>query len=216
MQLVELQFDLGDTGEWLDHDLDYSLPPIPRAPGIHVSGLIRHIENQLSKKGYRPDSELTAEEIKRIGPYREMGFIWERLVERILADRLINRRAHRDHIVRQSPLEVDGIHMTPDALDILEWITEEYKATWRSMRRAERLLEEFWQWIMQMKGYCKGHETNVAHLYAFFVNGNYRASGPMIRHWQFTWTQQELDDNWGILLQAKEEVEELLDADIPY
>ena len=206
MHLVELEFDLGDTGEWLDHDLDYSLPHIPRDPGIHVSGCIRHIENQLSKKGFRPDSQLTAEEIKRIGPYREMGFIWERLVERILADRMVNRSPYREFMVRQTPMCVDGIHGTPDAFNPIEWVLDEYKATWRSMRRAERLLEEFWQWIVQMKAYCKGMDTDTANLYAFFVNGDYRASGPVIRHWLFRWETKEIEDNWKMLLAARDEM----------
>lgn len=203
VQLFELQFDLGDTGEFLDFDVPWRVEPEPRAKGLHVSDIIRHIENTALKPGQRrPDSALTSEEVRRIGPYREMGFIWERLVEMILADRMISRR--RDHVVRQPALVRDDIHLSPDALELLEWVLEEYKATWRSMRRAQDLENEFWAWMAQMMAYCLELETNVANLFVFFVNGDYRNSGPQIRHFRLEWTHKELKDNWAMILGNKD------------
>lgn len=172
----------------------------PRSKGLHVSTIYRDIEHTMN--GDRPpDSELSPSELKRLGNYRAMGFAWERAIEHSLVDAFATGT-----VIRPGEFTLDGIHCTPDLFDIEDYALEEWKATWRSMNRIDRagiynaLDKDFWVWGVQMKAYLRVLQTRRARLRVFFVNGDYRESGPRTRGWQLDFTQKELDDNWAMLV----------------
>jgi hypothetical protein len=183
-------------------ELNFDVEPLligpdthPRSSGVHVSDIYRDLEHGLN--GNRPaDSELSPLERARLGNYRMLGFAWERVLGYAMAECFIG-----GSIIRPQPLLVDGISLSPDLFDVERCELGEMKCTWRSMRRAESDLEgNFRAWFWQMKAYCKALGCTAAVLRVFFVNGDYAQSGPKPRMWRIEWTQEEIDDNWRMLV----------------
>jgi hypothetical protein len=168
-----------------------------RSSGVHVSEIIRSIENEVTKPGKRrPYDSLTSDEKRRMGAYVTGGFAWEEVIrEAVVAMHL----ASSDRFIPPGELELDGIHGTPDWFDTEDWCIEEFKATWRSSRRP--ITQDFWHWWVQIRAYCHMLGVRTARLRVFFVNGDYRNSGPQIKMWQATFTPEELIMNWAMLHQ---------------
>lgn len=189
--------------------------PQPRSPGCHAGGLIRDISNTVIKPGKRGDPHLlSGAERKRMGMYTEMGFIWELMVEHWLRPRMLGRRAHLG-VIQQAEIELDGVFMTPDALCIPDRCLEEYKATWMSDRRGEpeRFFdkENFWEWGAQSKAYLKGYQQyfgfiDTVRIFVYWVNGNYRDSGPYCRMYTWKFTALEIQQNWDMLIRHKNKI----------
>lgn len=168
-----------------------------RSPGPHVSDIIRDLEHRITKPGKRrPYDELLPEERKRMGAHVEMGWAWEEIVRAAML-----RTYYRglDRFVSVGEVELDGIFGTPDWVDCEDVCVEEFKATWRSSRR--QIQVDYWHWFVQMKAYCRMLDMRIARLRVFFVNGDYRDSGPQFRLWQIEFSLLELDKNWSMLLQ---------------
>lgn len=179
-------------------------PSGPRTAGTHVSSLIRHLENTVMKPGQRkPYEELSREERRRMGNYTSMGWAFEDIVRRSLRNALAGM--YGDVYMNPGEIEQDGIIGTPDDLNLEFMAVEELKATWRSSRR--NLETDFWSWMVQMKAYCFMLRLREARLRTFFVNGNYRESGPQFKQWHIEFTDKELEDNWKMLTNAKKEIE---------
>lgn len=210
----------------LEVQLDLNRVPVaweemsrPRAPGLHVSQIIRDIDNRLIAQGQRPlDGEMSADELRRAGYFWEAGFCWEDLFEEIWGRRMRRRLS----IIDQPALEEDGITGTLDGLmyahnlnavvqDLPGWGFEaltlehfprvqEFKWTTKSSNRVQYLQEDFRTWFMQMKAYCYLAKTFYADLYPFFAAGNYGSERPHARHFQITFSPQELRQNWDMLV----------------
>lgn len=194
MRIVELQPEI-DPGQ-----IAREQSGLVRSPGIHVSDVIRHIENTVTKKGKRPPtSELSRDEIRRMGNYTSVGWAWEAVLRTSLT-----KVWYEDYIVPVGEIECDGLTGTPDGLNTEEVCVEEFKATWRSSRRSRDLEGEFWSWMVQIKAYCHMLALLEARLRVFFVNGNYRSSGPEIKVWALSFTREELKQNWKMLLVGAE------------
>ena len=170
--------------------------PKVRATGLHVSDIIRHIENTITKPGKRPNiSTLTEEERRRMGRYVEVGWMWEDVIRSAMV------RTYYAGVTRfEDPgeLESDGIYGNPDWFDTEDWCVEEFKATYRSSRRP--ISSDFWSWFVQIKAYCHMTGTRHARLRVFFVNGDYRASGPQFKLWQLTFEHKEIESNWAMIV----------------
>jgi hypothetical protein len=173
-----------------------------RASGLHVSDIIRHIENTITKPGKRPRvSDLSHEERRRMGRYTEVGWMWEEVIRSAM------KRTYYSGIKRfedVGELESDGIYGNPDWFDTEDWCVEEFKATYRSSRRP--IGSDFWSWFVQIKAYCHLTETRFARLRVFFVNGDYRESGPQFKLWQLSFEVKELESNWGMLRREGEKI----------
>lgn len=191
--VVEVEYDLKEVAG----GLALSLPgPAPRSTGLHVSGIIRDIDNRLIHRGERQlDAELSPDELRRMGNYRDMGFMWEQVFTEVFAQR---ERLKLDGI-HQQEMERDGIYGTPDWIAIDPWRVVDFKCTWRSSRRVPNIQEDFRTWFMQLKAYCYMVKTAHAELIVFFVNGDYLQSGPQRRRFQITFGMRELVDNWELL-----------------
>lgn len=176
--------------------------PTPRSSHLpHLSNIIRDLENTITKPGQRRgDADISTAERETLNRYREAGFIWEIVVEQTWKRRMQQRQTD---MISQTEIEHDSILMTPDGLYIPDWILEEYKLTWRSMKRAalDSIQSEFWAWFVQMKGYCLGMGTTTARLFVFFVNGNYSPMVPRTKRYDIEFTGQELDENWLMIKQ---------------
>lgn len=128
--------------------------------------------------------------------YRSMGFLFERMLELAFTASLTHGRFERP-----GEFSMDGIAGSPDLIDKSLWRLLETKATWRSSAKLERIEKYFWKWLVQVKSYCNMIGTDEAQILAFFINGNYRGSGPEIKVVDLGFTQRELDDNWRMLKQ---------------
>lgn len=95
-----------------------------RAPGLHLGTVIRRIRQLRGDKIYEDGNE-------QDGGRMFAGFAWERALE--LAFHALGVR--RDGVLKQLRLELNGIHMTPDGLDLDVPCLEEYKLTWKGMKR---------------------------------------------------------------------------------
>ena len=81
---------------------------------------------------------------------------------------------------------------------------EEYKCTWRSLRRWNEDPEEnFLYWFMQVKAYLQMLKLTKVRFFIFWVNGDYTykpGRGPQVTTQEFEFTKEELEDNWATLM----------------
>lgn len=188
MKIEATEYDLTAEGSGLARPL--------RSSGVHLSDIIRYIDNTVMNPGKRPASEsLSQAELARAGSRWEMGFIWEVLVEEVFMRRMLERL----RLQKQDPLIFRNLALTPDADSEPEERIFEFKATWYSSRRGEEFEDNFWHWIMQIKAYCLAKRRLKATIFVFWVNGDYKESGPMVIRYDFEFTPQELEENWQII-----------------
>lgn len=148
---------------------------------LHLSDIYTDLENTLFPKTTNADMTNPL--------WAEVGFLWEALLSRVLADHCSDRPGE---------IELDGVVGSPDGYDPSTGIVDEYKLTWKSIRNAHP--ENVWKWMVQTKGYCKMLGSTTVRFHVFYVNGDYRGSGPLYRSYLFTFTQREIDENWQMLI----------------
>ena len=199
--------------------LDLVLPePLqPRSVGVHVSSLIRCIATETGI--LRPEwaEDLSLRDVRTITDptvilRMSLGLAWEEWYLRQLP-----------HVVdHPGEMQVDGIYMTHDgeSLDLVAsergpshriLAVHEVKLTYKSTKTVGDLSSQ-WMWIAQMKAYCKGLGTMRANLHVLFVCGDYTYPirprlGPIEgvqTHWCVDFSQEEIDSNWGLLLEYKQ------------
>ena len=201
MEILELEPE--ETVAILRGDPSRSPSAAERHPGLHVSDIIRDIENTTTKVGKRPPvARLSPEELKRMGSYVEVGWMWERVIRNAMCATYYAVVARYESL---GEIELDGIYGNPDWFDVIDFAVEELKATYRSSRRP--IDADFWSWFVQVKAYCKMTETRLARLRVFFVNGDYRQSGPQFKLWRLEFEQAELDKNWDMLRKHGEKMQ---------
>lgn len=182
---------------------DDLLNPPPRSDGWHLSEIIRDLMNRTVFKNKRQDfAKLRPEDQKQAVLRWEVGFIWEVIVENVYRQRMQARRSAHG-VVRQSEMTVEGVHMTPDGWRVEDDVEEEYKATWKSSVKLDAFEEEFFEWLVQNRAYCRALRTNRSEFFILFVNGDYRGSGPQSKKVEVEYTQRELDENWQMILNHK-------------
>jgi hypothetical protein len=188
MRIVERPIDL-DLAETLAR----RAMPSRSVGRIHVSEVLRWIDNRVIHQGQRKAyTELSQSERRRMGAYTAMGWVWEDLIGTSLAPMF------GGDIIKPGEVELDGIAGNPDGLELTRSAIDETKATWRSSRRP--IETDFWSWMCQIKAYCHMLRLREAMLRVFFVNGDYRDSGPQIKAWDIEFTERELEDNWKMIV----------------
>lgn len=122
--------------------------------------------------------------------------------------------------------EVDGIVVTPDALDGCPW---ELKCTYASSIKA---IEEMIHWIRQIMAQCYVTGRTIAYLSRLEIMGNWKwvyrpskpetvaklveefgenwAEHPTLSAWRLEFTQEELDRNWEWMKERRDKFEEIL------
>lgn len=158
-----------------------------RSSGLHLSTIYGDIERTL-------DPSLSQMTEQELAWYRNGGFLWERVWGMAMAEDM-----RRGDVIRPGEVYKDGIIGSPDNIDLRTMRVVETKATWKSVRKFDSLEKWFWTWLVQIKGYCTLTGTMEAELYAIFMNGDYRGSGPMPRACRFEFTAWELSENWEMI-----------------
>jgi hypothetical protein len=129
----------------------------------------------------------------------EMGFLFEHMLERSLAEKFAT--------VRPGEIYSDeGIILSPDGVNPALACGEEYKCTWMSTRSKGTTpytdedgtpSKKFLHWFIQMKGYAKWLGTDTYLLRALHVNGDYtHPYQPAFLTHKIRFSEEEIEDNW--------------------
>jgi hypothetical protein len=152
----------------------------PRSPGLHVSQIIKGIEEDIYKKKYANWKNAA-----------DVGFIWEELLS----------LAYRNYAVpigeRPGEVERDGIIGSPDAMNFNIWRPEEFKFTWRS---AKKTPDTIWKYMTQVKAYLKMLDAREMMMRVLYANGFYDGKGPVYKCGLVRFDRWEIDDNWRMLV----------------
>lgn len=180
------------------------LLPQQRGPGLHVTPIIRAIA---LKYGYVKLST------SPVDPSRlQLG----QALEHAVLERM--RWDNPDRYIRVGEMERDGIKMNLDFLDTYIYEPWDCKLTDRSSNN-DIAGTKFWCEWMQVASYAGALETKSAVLAICHEQGDYShlKTGPDGRRplrkviynvWRQTWTQDELDDIWVMIINHKHLVEE--------
>ena len=161
-----------------------------REEGLHLGTVIKSLENAsglgYTGKGFN-DMQLTA----------EIGLLWELVLGKVMAEK---------YATRPQQIQVDGIWMSPDGIGPdpageVPLVVEEFKASWKSTKSSP--VDSFY-YMCQVKSYCHAVGTNVAVMRIFYILGDYKGSGPQYRIARIVFSDQELEDNWKMIVKHKE------------
>lgn len=185
---------------------DLGNPVSNRTKGVHLSQIIHHIYVRLH--GKELEESIDADDLRTKHGRMVVGMAWEHVLSWGLA-----KVFPSSTIISIGELQKDNIWMTPDRIDMENWIVDEFKATWRSTRRAatpEMLKQNFDYWIWQVMAYCYVLGTNFGRITVLFVNGDYSYSkedgGPQIWRWSLQFTDKDLESNWLMLIRVGREI----------
>lgn len=179
---------------------------------VHQSDIIKRLMQREQPKRFGKPGTPFAHGNPRV----EIGILFESILEEALRRKFATVR----------PAEIvspEGVFMSPDGVNPALMCGEEYKATFMSSRegitdRYDRPLRKFEHWFFQVMGYAKWLEVLDWLFRVLFVNGNYNKSGkledgsvdpdagPVFKTFKVRFTQDEVDENWQLLINvAKEE-----------
>lgn len=170
-----------------------------RSEGLHVSEIYKRLMVRLDPKTYGKPID---DEAKR---RMEVGILFENVLEQGLAEKYGVCRV--GEVV--SP---EGVIMSPDGVNPTAIAGEEYKATFKSCRHG--IVDEYGMplpgfvvWFVQMKAYAKWLELLDWLLRVLFICGDYsRPIQPQFHIYKIQFTQDEVDENWSMLMNlAREE-----------
>jgi hypothetical protein len=160
---------------------------------LHVSDIYKSINQELDPKRFSDDGGPNLEKM-------EVGLLFESILEEALAQKY--------GTFRPGEVELDGVLMSPDGLNMTDEALEEFKCTWMSSRHGIVDLygypnQKFQHWFWQMKAYCYALGCRKAILTVLFVNGDYdRANGmnPQLKRYRIEFSEEELVENWSMLV----------------
>lgn len=173
-----------------------------RSPGIHLSSIIKDMLITAGVERKVKGRALTREEQHLIF---QRGFLWERMVAEFVETeewlkREVEGAASRhltagvaelpSTLVRPGECALDGIYMTPDALNMTEYAIEEWKAT--AMRfRGFSIEERRPEWLWQAGAYAAIFGMTKTIIRVWHVSDN------VLNSLLFTWTPEEIRENWS-------------------
>ena len=162
-------------------------PMVGRSPGRHVSSAIYRIMETL-----HPDRFSSSDPIDQV-----RALLGNAVEKSIIAE--LQRRYPGRYVV-PGELEHDGIHGTPDLWDLQEQAVVEIKTTWASSRRAEDVEDEwFIRYWWQGKSYAVMSGFNKVILIIVFIVGNWKEAKPEAFEWEWSFTDEELDETWRMI-----------------
>ena len=129
----------------------------------------------------------------------EIGILFETMLERALVAKFATSRP--GELVSD-----EGVYMSPDGVNPSLLAGEEYKATFMSYRDGitdenGQPKEKYLHWFFQMKGYAKWLGVVRYLLRVLFVCGDYsRPLTPVFKTFDIVFTQDEVDENWTMLM----------------
>jgi hypothetical protein len=163
----------------------------PREAGVHLSSILKALDEALHGKKYQDDGGWDLELCATI------GFTWERVLELALGDLLG---------FRPESIEKDGIHMSPDyigsdPLGEVPLAVVELKCWWRSPKRTPM---HGWYEVHQNMSYCYALGTNVGLFHTAYLVGAQWRDGPKWCSWRVKYSDEALEANWGMVVRNKE------------
>lgn len=169
---------------------------LPRSSGAHLTQIIRSLRDTLGLGKTAEGWEMNVS--------ADIGFLWEDAFSIAYKDKVLGGPDGK-FITRPGEIIEDGVVMSPDGFGP-DWgedpfgepVNHEYKFTWRSSKRSPQ--DDFY-WDNQFKAYNKGLGTTVTILHVFYVMGDYRGSGPQNKTYRLVYTQKEIDNAWGMIVQ---------------
>lgn len=172
-----------------------------RNPGLHVSGIIKHLLMQLDPKKYSKGEDTDTRLLW------ELGLAWEDIaLSRSFWTRIL-KRTYPKASFKQVQCSLDDIWGTCDMITLGDrTLITESKLTRYSMVHHPKTSMNFWSWRVQMMAYCKMWGGTDALLPVCFLNGDYRPKIITARAWDITFEQDEIEDNWSMMLQARDEI----------
>lgn len=185
----------------------------PRAAGVHASGIIRSIAIEMGiLKGEFTDDAKSLVDIREITDETAIlrmaiGLAWEEFyIGKILVLEGVSKHP--------GEMNLDEVSMNPDGESIETWthikgkpktvlVIHEVKATYKSTNRVAEAEKE-WMWLTQLKCYCKAAKTRYGRLHVLFLCGDYKMPiRPLIKRWDIEFSQKDLDDNWELMTDYK-------------
>ncbi len=166
--------------------------PLHRAPGAHQSEILQYIAHKIGvlKPGERDEEEYP--------------LIWAlgAAVEEFLVS------FFPDMIWQPGEVTRDEISVNSDGLTLDGWEhesqLEEFKGTYKRVKSGEEFLED-WMYMHQGRSYCYCYDQEVVRWHVFYVRGDYKKFGPMLKQYIVRFTQQECRQTWQMLLNNKED-----------
>jgi len=198
------------------YPVSFDLPQskTPRSPGTHVSGIIRCVATEAGILRVTEVEEVSLTDVRVISDPVAitricMGLAWE---EWYIPNILEPQQGVVDH---PGEMKLEGVYMThdgesvsmvlSDGKEFYTLVIHEVKVTYKSTKTVADVSGE-WMWLAQIKSYCKAAGTRHARLHVLFVCGDYTYPiKPILACWDLEFTQQELDDNWDMLKQYRDE-----------
>lgn len=210
--------ELGPLDSIMDVMVDADGNPMGhgRPKGLHLGTIIKAIREVRGGKPFPKDWQ--------DGATMYAGFLWEHALQ--LAFKAL--QLVRPYSLTQLRLERDGIHGTLDGVDFTDdenVVLEEFKLTWRSQQTlaapglglSESFAASFPDWLIQVQGYLAmlsfylDKPVTSVRFYIFFTLGSYSKQekpGPRIRVVELRFSEQEIAENWQMILNVKREVEQ--------
>jgi len=107
---------------------------------------------------------------------------------------------------------VDYIHGNPDLIDCEFPAVEEIKLTWASATH-DILSDQYWHYWVQVKTYCYMVGLNTGRLHIVNITGGGEFGfGPAYRVWEWVFTDEELKQNWAMMVNNRDKVAEELQS----
>jgi hypothetical protein len=227
-------------------NLSADLSPVGAREGLHLSEIIHYYlvnKKGVALGGYGQFDQWSSQVI-------ECGWVWERLLAMLAVERqdvwgLVyqeawkHRRLEIDRLhgkqIMQAHLELDGVRMTPDGLDVTgpAPVLLEDKHTRKSSKKSGfdietdlpiahdakgfsgGFVENFIGWLLQMSGYAHawsvrlGEPVLSARLRVFWAGGDYswqEGRGAQGKCYLLTFTEDELRATWRMILELATEM----------
>lgn len=166
-----------------------------REEGLHISHIIKDILCRIDKKRYGGQIKLGS--VSR-------GYLWENTLSQAFLQDVMKEKAglgKGQKIAWQTQILHDGIHMTPDGMDLNTWELIEVKATDISSKH-QLDSDRFWHWHIQVMGYCWALETDITNFYVYFMRGDY-SQGPATEGIavgrKIRFERREMAENWMMI-----------------
>lgn len=179
--------------EIIEVPFDYSLISLSaesdrvRSPGLHLTDITKDMLftsgiNRAGGKPFNPEDQHLL---------FEQGFLWERMIERMLESQMERDIGRSDGILnRPGEFSMDGVFATPDAINTEYYHLEEWKAT--AVRRAKFDVRTHRpEWIWQAGFYCKYFEMDTV----YFRIWHYCEMPPQVTQLKVIFGPNELNEN---------------------
>ncbi|MGH7184518.1 MAG: hypothetical protein ACREJN_21440 [Nitrospiraceae bacterium] len=197
--------------------LEIPPPRTERGKGVHISSIIRCIAQETGILKPEWCEELDLLEVNPVTRFSDLRTILRICIGLAFEEWYIPRLPGVvDHPGEMACSDIylnhDGEELSRfiiDGFDRMCIVVHEVKTTYKSIRTVgvgEDALKSQWMWLAQLKSYCKANNTRFAILHVLFICGDYSYPiGPDMWIYHVEFTQEEIDDNWELMEQYRDD-----------